>query len=137
MLVVLPMLTAGVLLTDRVIGAEPRSAISPVSALQSVRVVKTRPVVPGYDRECGPGRGCVFGPSWTEDHAGIDGHDGCDTRNNVLRRELDDIVFRPGTRDCVVIAGTLDDPYTGRTLRFTKQHAGDVQIDHPFPLALA
>lgn len=114
--------------------AEP-AATDP--SLASLRVVDTRPDVAGYDRGCGPDEACVFGPAWTDDHAGLDGHNGCDTRNDVLRRSMGDVRFRSGTHDCVVIAGTLDDPYTGRTLTFAKQDASAVQIDHLFPLALA
>ncbi|MFD0850684.1 HNH endonuclease family protein [Actinomadura adrarensis] len=38
---------------------------------------------------------------------------------------------------CVVIAGTLRDPYSGKTITFTKADADEVQIDHLYPLALA
>jgi hypothetical protein len=37
----------------------------------------------------------------------------------------------------VVVGGTLFDPYTGRTVRFTKAHAAEVPIDHVVPLAAA
>lgn len=93
--------------------------------------------VDGYDRDCGRGHGCVFGPAWTDDHDGPGGHDGCDTRNNVLQRDLDNTTFRSGTRDCVVVSGTLQDPYTGRVIVFAKADASKVQIDHIYPLAAA
>lgn len=91
----------------------------------------------GYDRDCGPGHGCVFGPAWTDDYDGPGAHDGCDTRNNVLQRDLTDKTYRPGTHDCVVISGTLQDPYTGRAITFSKAAASKVQIDHIYPLAAA
>ncbi|WP_433680696.1 HNH endonuclease family protein [Nocardia sp. CA-119907] len=105
--------------------------------LVSVRVVATRGRPGGYERGCQVGQGCVFGPSWTDDYDGPGGHDGCDTRNNVLRRQLTEVSFRSGTNNCVVTAGRLDDPYTGNRITFTKADAGDIQIDHIYPLAAA
>lgn len=145
LVVVVAVIVAGFALLDSRDGSAPpgpapssaAARADAASALAAVRTVRSRPDVPGYERDCGTGLGCVFGPSWTDDHAGTDGHDGCDTRNNVLQRQLDDIVLRPGTRDCVVVAGTLDDPFTGRALTFAKQDASAVQIDHLYPLALA
>lgn len=105
--------------------------------LGQVDVVDERTRTAGYDRDCGQGSACVFGPAWTDDHPGPGGHNGCDTRNDVLRRDLVDLEVRPGTNDCVVVAGTLADPYTGQRLTFTKAEAHAVQIDHIFPLAAA
>ncbi len=48
--------------------------------LAEVRVITERPRPGGYERGCGHGQGCVFGPSWTDDYDGPGGHDGCDTR---------------------------------------------------------
>ena len=45
--------------------------------------------------------------------------------------------MREGTHDCVVIAGVLDDPYTGATVTFEKADAAEVPIDHVVPLAAA
>ncbi|WP_433195050.1 HNH endonuclease family protein [Nocardia sp. CA-107356] len=105
--------------------------------LASVRVVATRGHPGGYERGCKDGQGCVFGPSWTDDYDGPGAHDGCGTRDNVLSKQLTGVSFRPGTNDCVVIAGTLDDPYTGNRITFTKADAGDIHIDHIYPLAAA
>ena len=60
------------------------------------RVPKT-----GYSRE-------AFGPSWADTD-----YNGCDTRNDMLRRDLVDIVLKPRTRGCVVLEGVLVDPYSG------------------------
>jgi hypothetical protein len=76
----------------------------------------------GYSRD-------EFGPAWKD----VD-HNGCDTRNDILARDLTDVKKR---NKCVVIAGKLDDPYTGTTITFAKAHASEVQIDHVFPLGLA
>ena len=78
------------------------------------------------------GEGCVFGPAWAD----VD-RNGCDQRNDVLHRDLTEVEVRQGTQGCVVIAGVLDDPYTGRTVRFEKADAAEVPIDHVVPLAAA
>jgi hypothetical protein len=66
-----------------------------------------------------------FGPAWAD----VD-HNGCDTRNDILNRDLVGVTWRAGTHDCVVIAGTLDDPYTATMISFAKANATAVQIDH-------
>ncbi|MCW2682830.1 MAG: hypothetical protein JWP33_743 [Blastococcus sp.] len=86
----------------------------------------------GYERGCGADEGCVFGPAWAD----VD-RNGCDQRNDVLRRDLAGIEVREGTQDCVVVAGVLDDPYTGEIVPFAKADAGLVPIDHVVPLAAA
>jgi hypothetical protein len=78
-----------------------------------------------YDRD-------QFGPAWQD----VD-RNGCDTRNDILARDLAGETFRDGTHDCVVITGTLNDPYTGTTIGFVKQDASQVQIDHVVPLSYA
>jgi hypothetical protein len=74
----------------------------------------------------------VFGPAWSD----ID-RNGCDQRNDVLHRDLTQIEVREGTHECVVIAGLLDDPYSGTTVRFDKASAAEIPIDHVVPLAAA
>jgi hypothetical protein len=106
-------------------------AVAARTALGMLRVV-AKGSLTGYDRNCGAGATCVFGPAWAD----VD-HNGCDTRNDVLHRDLTAIQVRPGTHDCVVVAGTLADPYTGTTVAFTKAEASKVQIDHVVPLAAA
>jgi hypothetical protein len=85
----------------------------------------------GYERSCDAGSGCVFGPAWAD----VDGN-GCDQRDDVLHRDLTDVRERAGST-CVVVAGTLADPYTGSTVTFAKAQADRVQIDHVVPLAAA
>ena len=85
--------------------------------------VKGRAPKTGYSRS-------QFGASWSD----VD-HNGCDTRNDVLNRDLDDKQWRPGTHDYVVVAGRIVDPYTGRTLDFTKARAWYVQVDHVVALS--
>jgi hypothetical protein len=59
-------------------------------------------------------------------------HDGCDTHNEILARDLTDVMSRPGTRAWVVHAGTLADPYTGSMTGFVRAQdtSSAVQIDH-------
>jgi hypothetical protein len=59
------------------------------------------------------------------------------TRNNVLAQQLIAVETKPGTRNCVVIAGTLQDSYTGTTIEFEKANASAVQIDHVLSAALS
>lgn len=105
--------------------------------LGRVRVVADRRSQAGYDRDCGTGHACSFGPAWTDDYDGPGGHDGCDTRNNVLRRDLSALQAREGTHGCVIVSGELSDPYTGARIQFRKQAASKVQVDHIYPLAAA
>lgn len=72
----------------------------------------------GYSRE-------QFGERWAD----VDGN-GCDTRNDVLARDLDDVELRRGS--CLVQRGTLDDLYTGKRIRFERgpDTSPAVQIDH-------
>ncbi|WP_422395834.1 HNH endonuclease family protein [Rhodococcus sovatensis] len=105
--------------------------------LTQVQVVAVRGDAVGYERGCKSGEGCVFGPAWTDDYDGPGGHDGCGTRDNVLARSMTNVVFRDGTHNCVVLEGTLADPYSGAQLGFTKADAGKIQIDHVYPLSAA
>jgi len=89
----------------------------------------------GYERE-------RFGPDWTDGAPITWGGNGCRTREDVLRRDLRATTLRPGTpdadgRDCVVLEGLLNDPYTGRLIEFSKSRPTEVQIDHVIPLFYA
>ncbi|MEU3852000.1 HNH endonuclease family protein [Streptomyces sp. NPDC029554] len=83
----------------------------------------------GYDRD-------EFGYAWM-DSAPRDvpySHNGCDSRNDLLKRDGRDLRFRAGS-NCVVTAMTLHDPYTGKVIEWTKSQAIKVQIDHVMPLS--
>ena len=43
---------------------------------------------------------------------------GCDSRNDILKRDLTKVVFKAGTNSCKVIAGTLLDPYSNKLIEF-------------------
>jgi len=83
----------------------------------------------GYDRD-------EFGYAWMDSAPGgiPFSRNGCDTRNDLLKRDGEDVRNRSGS-DCVVASMTLHDPYTGRTIEWTKSRATTVQIDHVMPLS--
>ena len=56
---------------------------------------------------------------------------GCDARDDVLARDLTDVKYKYAG-SCVVMSGTLDDPYTGQTINFVRGRttSAKVQIDH-------
>ena len=59
------------------------------------------------------------------------------TRNDVLKLQLVDVAFKPGTRDCKVVAGTLHDPYTGTDIAFSTSNPSAIQIDHLLSAAVS
>ena len=81
--------------------------------------------VPRYSRD-------EFGQRWAD----VD-RNGCDTRNDILRRDLRSLQMKTSSPNCVVVGGILDDPYTGRTIDFHKgeDSSDQVQIDHVVALA--
>ena len=87
--------------------------------------VKGRAPKTGYDRD-------LFGQAWSDDVGVEFGRNGCDTRNDILARDLQEITFKPGTRDCVVLTGVLHGPYTGDVVAFQRGQGTSslVQIDH-------
>lgn len=109
-----------------------------LAKLERVDVIDERPDVAGYDRDCGTGHACSFGPAWTDGNADPTyGRQGCDTRNDILARDLRRPKYRAGTNDCVVESGVLHDPYTGQEISFTKTEAFRVGVDHLYPLSRA
>ena len=62
-------------------------------------------------------RRAAFGDSWTDDNNAPGGHNGCDTRNDVLDRDLVDKTYVSIKRcPTAVASGTLHDPYTNATI---------------------
>lgn len=95
------------------------AAGSAMNALQSLEV-KGRAPKTGYSRE-------QFGGDWAK-------VGGCDTRNNILARDLTDVVIN---EKCQVVSGILNDPYTGKTIEFKRgsDTSDDIQIDHVVALS--
>lgn len=106
-------------------------------AIGSIETLAKRPNPGGYERSCKEGKGCVFGPNWTDDQEAPLGHNGCDTRNDVLAQQLTNVKYK-GTSDCVVVGGTYTEPYFGTTEEFIKgePQAEQDEIDHIYPLSL-
>lgn len=83
-------------------------------------VIKGRAPKTDYTRE-------QFGSGWKK-------IGGCDMREIILNRDLLDVIIND---ECQVISGTLNDPYTGKTIRFIRgsNTSGAVQIDHVVALS--
>ena len=95
----------------------------------TARATLARLPVKGWDRNTDFSR-YRFGQAWSDDVNVEFGHNGCNTRDDILRRDLADLIVRPGT--CYAQTGVLHDPYTGKTIAFTRGPATSeaVQIDH-------
>jgi len=113
--------------TARAAARFPVSAADLAAARAGLAALPVRPLGPDddYVRE-------KFGQAWAD----VDGN-GCDTRNDVLARDLRDARLDPDPgAPCVVLRGTLDDPYTGEVVPFARgPDSADVQIDHVVALA--
>lgn len=92
---------------------------SALVALQSL-AVKGRAPKTGYERS-------NFGSGWSSKN-------GCDTRNIILARDLENEFIDD---ECKVQRGQLHDPYTGKTIDFVRGEntSQEVQIDHVVALS--
>ena len=97
------------------------------SSVLSSLPVKGRAPKTGYSRD-------QFGQAWAD----VD-RNGCDTRNDMLKRDLINIEYKVKTRDCVVVTGVLIDRYSGETINFVRGNSTsmEVQIDHVVALSNA
>jgi hypothetical protein len=95
------------------------------SVLLEALLVKGRAAKTGYTR-------AQFGQSWADVN-----RNGCDTRNDILTRDLIDEIYKSGTRNCVVLSGLLPDPYSGESISFVRGNitSMEVQIDHVVALS--
>lgn len=98
-------------------------------ASEALRILNTLPVK-GRAPKTGYSR-AQFGDAWSD----ID-HNGCDTRNDILNRDLTAKQHK-NSRGCVVISGILNDPYTGKVINFMRgiDTSEQVQIDHVVALS--
>ncbi len=112
-----------------VAGISPSQADSVASGLSIIeaQVTKGRAAKTGYTR-------AQFGQTWAD----VD-RNGCDTRNDILKRDLTAEVFKEKTRECVVLSGRLIDPFSGETINFVRGNTSsmEVQIDHVVALSNA
>ena len=99
------------------------STLDVISNLQ----VKGRAPKTGYTRE-------QFGPAWKD----VDSN-GCDTRNDISKRDLRSIIYKGVGEDCVILSGILTDPYSRETINFLRGVAtsSEIQIDHVVALSNA
>ena len=86
--------------------------------------IKGRAPKTGYERS-------LFGATWAD----VD-QNGCDTRNDILNRDLTDITY-VNSVPCTVKTGVLADPYTGTVINFVRgtTTSSAVQIDHVVALS--
>jgi hypothetical protein len=117
---------AGVVPPAQAVAFNKAAEVTASSALSTLPV-KGRAPKTGYTR-------AQFGPAWAD----VD-RNGCDTRNDMLKRDLTNIVFRAKTQNCVVESGTLQDRYSGETINFIRGNVTsmEVQIDHVVALSNA
>ena len=99
--------------------AEPIDALAALNNLE----VKGRAPKTGYARS-------QF-PHWSDPD-----RNGCDARNDTLKRDLTNITYKVGTRDCKVIAGQLLDPFSGKVITFSATKVV-IDIDHVVALSNA
>ena len=102
---------------------QPGLAIATLETLP----VKGRAPKTGYTRD-------QFGQAWAD----VD-RNGCDTRNDILKRDLTSVIYKAKTRNCVVLSGTLLDRYSGESINFVRGNitSMEVQIDHVVALSNA
>ena len=120
------LLASGISTTVHAATFSEATEVTAASVLSSLPV-KGRAPKTGYTR-------AQFGQAWAD----VD-RNGCDTRNDMLKRDLTDIVFKVKTRDCVVLSGVLIDRYSGETINFVRGNVTsmEVQIDHVVALSNA
>jgi hypothetical protein len=70
-------------------------------------------------------------PHWSDPD-----RNGCDARNDTLKRDLTQIIFKTGTRDCKVLTGQLLDPFSGKVITFSSTKS-NIDIDHVVALSNA
>lgn len=122
-----PTTPAGTTTSPTVAPAPPGPSARAGTALAALAAlpVKGRAPRTGYDRG-------LFGQAWADTD-----RNGCDTRNDILRRDLSPAIVKPGTYGCLVLGGVLHDPYGGTTISFVRgiDTSMAVQIDHVVALA--
>ncbi|MET0931630.1 MAG: HNH endonuclease family protein [Aeromicrobium sp.] len=103
----------------------PVASVGDASSTLAGLAVKGRAPRTGYSRD-------EFGQAWRD----LD-RNGCDQRNDVLRRDLVDVALEDGTHGCVVQSGTLISPYSGEAVPFLRgtTTSREVQIDHVVALS--
>lgn len=98
---------------------------SPAAKVLQELPIKGRAPKTGYSRS-------QFGNGWAIVNS-------CDMRNRILARDLKNVTYVPTMEPvvCKVASGSLDDPYTGKTIQFIRGEdtSDDVQIEHVVALS--
>jgi len=106
---------------EQVAAAQQPSAVSVLNKLE----VKGRAPKTGYSR-------AQF-LHWSDPD-----RNGCDARNDTLKRDLKNAGFKSDTNECKVISGELIDPFSGKILSFNlTTSASNIDIDHVVSLSNA
>jgi hypothetical protein len=109
------------------VAEDPQGVSESAEALASVELekleIKEHQTVSDYARS-------EFGSGWSSWQS-------CDTRQKILARDLTDITYDED--NCTVLTGVLNDPYTGKTIEFTRGTGTStaIQIDHVVALSNA
>ena len=93
------------------------------TAIIETLAVKGRAAKTGYDRS-------------SFSHWRDPDRNGCDARNDTLRRDLTNLVIKSDSNGCKVLGGVLADPYSGKNIDFVFC-ASLVDIDHVVALSNA
>ncbi len=103
--------------------SQPEYGVRALALLETLPI-KGRAPMTGYSRD-------EFGQGWVD----VD-RNGCDTRNDMLNRDLTQIRYANSV-PCKVSSGMLADPYTGTNIPFLRGQTTSikVQIDHIVALA--
>ncbi len=121
---IFPLFALQIITTPLVLGST--TSVPVVKAIEKIPV-KGRAPKTGYSR-------AQFGQAWADVN-----RNGCDTRNDILNRDLSGVVYKANTRSCVVASGVLRDPYSGMYINFVRGNktSSEVQIDHVVSLSNA
>lgn len=100
--------------------SSPSDGSQRATALLAALPIKGRAPKTGYERT-------QFSNGWQR-------VGGCDLRNIILRRDLQNPTL---DEQCRVVSGTLEDPYTGKKIQFQRGESTsqEVQIDHVVALS--
>lgn len=93
------------------------------TAIIETLAVKGRAAKTGYDRS-------------SFSHWRDPDRNGCDARNDILRRDLTNLLIKSDSNGCKVLGGVLADPYSGKNIDFVFG-ASLVDIDHVVALSNA
>ena len=118
-LVIASLLAITLLLPASAVTVKKERAIEIIETL----AVKGRAAKTGYDRS-------------SFSHWRDPDRNGCDARNDILRRDLTNLLIKSDSNGCKVLGGVLADPYSGKNIDFVFG-ASLVDIDHVVALSNA